>query len=123
MHALIIEDDHMTATVIEFVLRECGFDSFDVESSSEGAIAAAQEHRPDLITADMMLDAGTGMEAVTAISPQETIPVVFITGSALQIRDRICRHAVLGKPFSEQTLTYAVAASMASMESARAVAA
>ncbi len=120
MHALIIEDDHMTATVIEFVLRECGFDSFDVESSSEGAIAAAKARRPDLITADMMLDAGTGMDAVTAISPQEVIPVIFITGSALQIRDRICRHAVLGKPFSEQTLTYAVEASM---ESARSVAA
>jgi CheY-like chemotaxis protein len=112
MHALIIEDDQMTATVIEFVLRECGFDSFDVASSSEGAIAAAKERRPDLITADMTLDAGTGMEAVTAISPQETIPVVFITGSALQIRDRTRRHAVLNKPFSEQTLTYAVEASM-----------
>ena len=46
MHALIIEDDHMTATVIEFVLRECGFDSFDVESSSEGAIGRRRSTGP-----------------------------------------------------------------------------
>jgi CheY-like chemotaxis protein len=113
MHALIIEDEQMTATVIEFVLRDCGFDSFDVASSSQSAIAAASRRRPDLITADMMLDSGTGLEAVSAISPQAAIPVIFITSRALEIRDQIVDYAVLNKPFSTQTLTYAVAASMA----------
>ena len=113
MHALIIEDEYMIATVIEFVLRECGFETFDIAASCEAAIEAAKKRRPDLITADMSLDSGTGIEAVDVISPQESIPVIFITGSAAQIRDRISRHAVLNKPFSEQTLTYAVIASLA----------
>ena len=113
MHALIIEDDMTIAAVIQFVLRDCGFDSFDIARSSDSAIAAAARRRPDLITADMMLKAGTGLEAVSAICPQVSIPVIFITSSALEIRDRVTDYPVLAKPFSEQTLTYAVAASLA----------
>ena len=117
MHALIIEDEMLVAAVIEFVLRDCGFDSFDVAPSSDSAIAAASRQRPDLITADISLDPGSGLEAVSAIAPQASIPVIFITGSAMQIRDQITDYPVLNKPFSQQTLTYAVAASMASMAS------
>ncbi len=112
MHALIIEDEYMIATVIEYVLRDCGFDSFDIASSSETAIAAAASRRPDLITADLQLEAGSGIEAVDTICGRPSIPVIFITGTAAQIRDRVTEHAVLKKPFSEQTLQYAVAATM-----------
>jgi CheY-like chemotaxis protein len=115
MHALIIEDEMLVAAVIEFVLRDCGFDSFDVAPSSESAIAAASRQRPDLITADISLDPGSGLEAVSAIAPQTSIPVIFITGSATQIRDQITDYPVLNKPFSQQTLTYAVAASLQSL--------
>ena len=120
MHALIIEDEAMTATVIEFVLRDCGFDSFDVAASSDSAIAAASRRRPDLITADVMLEAGSGLDAVSAICREPLIPVIFITGSALEIRDEIGDYAVLAKPFSQQTLTYAVEASLEPRLAARA---
>jgi DNA-binding response OmpR family regulator len=113
MHALIIEDEFMIATVIEYVLRDCGFDSFDFAPSIETAIAAAERRRPDLITADVGLNSGSGLEAVAMICEQPSIPVIFITGSAAQVRDEVSRYAVLNKPFSEQTLTYAVAASLA----------
>ena len=112
MHALIIEDEAMTASVIEFVLRDCGFNSFDVAASSQSAIDAASRRRPDLITADIILEAGSGLDAVSTICPKASIPVIFITGSALQVRDGIHDYAVLNKPFSQQTLTYAVEASL-----------
>ena len=118
MHALIIEDEMLIAAVIEFVLRDCGFDSFDVAPTSESAMAAASRQRPDLITADMLLDTGTGLEAVSVIASQASIPVIFITGSAMEIRDQIGDYPVLNKPFSQQTLTYAVAASLASLPGA-----
>jgi DNA-binding response OmpR family regulator len=120
MHALIIEDELMIATVIEFVLRDCGFDSFDIAPRSDSAIAAASRRRPDLITADIKLEAGSGLDAVRAICPQASIPVIFITGNALEIRDQITDSPVLNKPFSEQTLTYAVKASLTRMSSAAA---
>ena len=114
MHALIIEDQLIFASIIEYVLRDCGFDSFHVAASKEAAVAAARSRRPDLITADVMLETGSGLEAIHAIDTTSSpIPVIFITGSAAEIRDQIPGHAVLNKPFTEQTLAYAVAASMA----------
>jgi CheY-like chemotaxis protein len=56
VHALIIEDEMMIAAAIEFVLRDCGFDSFDVASSSLAAIRAAARRCPNLITADHVRD-------------------------------------------------------------------
>ena len=113
MHALIIEDEMTIAAAIEFVLRDCGFDSFDIASSSYEAIRAAARRCPDLITADITLGEGDGIEAIRIICRNPAIPVIFITGhSAAEVRDRVPEYPVLTKPFSEQTLTYIVAASL-----------
>src|SRR5688500_4448413 len=80
MHALIIEDEIMIAAAIEYVLRDSGFDSFDVAASSNAAVAAARRRCPDLITADVKLAAGTGIEAIRTICPELAVPVIFITG-------------------------------------------
>ncbi len=103
----------MIAAAIEYVLRDCGFDSFDVAASASAAVAAATRRCPDLITADVKLAAGDGIEAIHKICPQPSIPVIVITGCpADQVRHQLSEYPVLHKPFSEQTLTYAVAASM-----------
>ena len=114
MHALIIEDEIMIAAAIEYVLGDCGFTSFDVVSSSDAAIAAAARRCPDLITADVKLAAGDGIEAIRLICHEQSIPVIFITGLATaEVRGQVADYPVLAKPFSEQTLNYAVAASLA----------
>lgn len=113
MHALIIEDQLIFASIIEFVLRDCGFDSFQVAASQEAALVAARSQRPDLITADVALETGSGLEAIDAIGALHSAPVIFITGAAAEIRDQIPDCPVLGKPFSEETLAYAVAATLA----------
>ena len=112
MHALIIEDEAMIAATIEFVLRECGFESFDIAPSSQMAINAARARRPDLVTADVQLGRGSGIEAVQAIRTQGPVPVIYITASARDVRERLDDHAVIDKPFSQETLAYAVAASL-----------
>jgi CheY-like chemotaxis protein len=113
VHALIIEDEMTIAAAIELVLRDCGFDSFDIASSSYEAIRAASRHCPDLITADVTLAEGDGVEAIRIICRKPTIPVIFITGhAASEVRGQVPNYPVLTKPFSEQTLTYAVAASL-----------
>ena len=113
MHALIIEDEIMIAAAIEFVLRDCGFDSFDIASTSIDAIRAAARRCPNLITADITLAGGHGIEAIRMICQKPAIPVIFITGhAAAQVRGQVPDYPVLTKPFSEQTLTYAVAASL-----------
>jgi DNA-binding response OmpR family regulator len=113
MHALIIEDEIMIAAAIEFVLRDCGFNSFDIASTSIQAIRAAAGRCPNLITADITLAEGDGIEAIRIICRKPTIPVIFITGhSAVDARAQVPDYPVLTKPFSEQTLTYTVAASL-----------
>ena len=89
-----------------------GLDLFDIASSSHTAIAAARFRRPDLVTADVRLKPGSGIDAVEAIRSRSPIPVIFITASAREVRARLADHAVIDKPFSQETLTYAVTASL-----------
>jgi DNA-binding response OmpR family regulator len=113
MHALIIEDEYLIAMTIEYVLRDCGFDSFDIAPSSDAALKLAAKRCPDLITADVRLNPGCGIQTVREICQRPSTPVIFITGSAAEARARLPQHAVLNKPFSQQTLTYTVAAVLA----------
>lgn len=102
MHALIIEDEPLIAMWIEETLSECGFTSFDVTCSEQRAVELASARCPDLITADVELNPGSGIDAVTTICAGPTIPVVFITGTPDLLTQRIHRHQVLVKPFLAQ---------------------
>jgi DNA-binding response OmpR family regulator len=99
MHALIIEDDALVAITIEEVLRDYGFTSFDVAVSLDEAVMAARERCPRLITADVELKPGSGIDAVQTICSDNPIPVIFITGRADAARSRMPQHPVLSKPF------------------------
>jgi len=113
MHALVIEDEVMIATEIEFVLRECGFATVDIACSMGAAVDAAAANCPDLITADVDLRPECGIETVRTIGPQSATPVIFITANAVEARRRVPQNTVLPKPFSEQTLAYTIRAALA----------
>ncbi len=100
MHALIIEDESLIALAIEDALRDCGFTSFDFAVSTDAAVAAATRRCPNLITADVKLAPGCGIDAVQSICSEVPIPVLFITGSAAEVRTRMPRHSLIEKPFS-----------------------
>jgi CheY-like chemotaxis protein len=104
MHALIIEDEGLIAMAIELVLRDCGFATIDVAASQADAIAAAVQRCPDLITCDVRLAPGSGLEAVSTICDSKPIPVIFVTGSVAEARTSFPDHAVLAKPFTDSAL-------------------
>jgi CheY-like chemotaxis protein len=108
MHALIIEDEQFIAMAIEDVLRRCGFTSFEFAESSQAAIEAASRQCPDLITSDVRLDPGCGIEAVKSICSNATIPVIFITGNADDVTRRLPDYPLLDKPFTDEALAAAV---------------
>ena len=66
MHVLIIEDEPLIAMSIEDALRDCGCASFDFAANVAEAVAAAKMRCPDLITADVQLAPGCGIDAVAA---------------------------------------------------------
>jgi DNA-binding response OmpR family regulator len=100
VHALIIEDEYLIACAIEEALRDCGFTSFDIAVSAQEAVLAANRRCPDLITADVELRPGCGIETVQSICSELPIPVLFITGSPTKVRTRMPSHALIEKPFS-----------------------
>ena len=108
MHALIIEDEALIAIAIEDVLRETGFTSFDFATSVDAAVAAAARSCPDLITADVRLAPGCGIDAVEAICSERPIPVIFITASALEVHERCPDHIVVTKPFCRSDVARAI---------------
>ena len=100
MHALVIEDDVITAMFIEDELRDLGFTSVDIASSEAQAIAAVALLCPDLVTSDGSLSSGTGIGAVRQIRASCQVPVVFITGDPDRARRSMPGAPVLEKPFT-----------------------
>jgi CheY-like chemotaxis protein len=54
---------------------------------------------PDLITSDVELASGCGIDAVQRICDEKPIPVLYITGTAPMVRDRCPWAVVIQKPF------------------------
>ena len=99
MHALIIEDEWLTAQLIEDHLRDLGFLTFAIAMDVEEAVASATERCPDLITSDVQLSTGCGIDAVQRICDDRAIPVLYITGTAILVRQRCPWAIVIQKPF------------------------
>jgi DNA-binding response OmpR family regulator len=100
MHALIIEDEPLIALAIQDVLADNGCTSFDLASSFDSALAAAARRCPDLITADVRLAPGNGVDAVQAICADRHVRVIFITGTGAEARERCPDLIVIDKPFT-----------------------
>jgi CheY-like chemotaxis protein len=109
LRALIIEQDMWIGLMIEAVLRDLGYTHFDFAASSEAAVAYAKARCPDLITSDVRLDSGTGVEAVQAICSTRLVPVVFVTATPWEVREADARAVVVAKPFGEESLAAGVA--------------
>lgn len=108
MHALIIEDEPLISLAIQDVLAENGCTSFDLASSFEAAVSAATKRCPDLITADVRLAPGSGIDAVEAICATHPVFVIFITGTAEEARQRCPGRIVIEKPFTVSQVEEAV---------------
>lgn len=108
MHALIIEDEPIIAIYIEDHLRALGYTSVEFAVTEADAVAAARRRCPELITADVRLQDGCGIAAVRAICNGRRVPVVFVTGTAAEVRERLGAAIVVEKPFGSDHLTEAI---------------
>ena len=104
MHALIIEDEPLIACLVEDVLRDSGVVTIDFADSFAAALARAAERAPDLITADVNLVEGSGIDAVEAITRLIAPRVVFVTASVADVRARLPDAVIVAKPFSADAL-------------------
>jgi len=123
MHALIIEDEPLIAMLIEDHLRARGFTSVAFAVTEAEAVAAAATRCPDLITTDMRLPQGCGIAAVEAICGARPIPVIYITATAWEVRERLRDAVIVAKPFGSAHLDAAIATATAAAAAGAAAAA
>ena len=113
MHALIIEQDAWVVLMIEDALAEAGYTSFDVAGTASEAIEMAARRCPDLITSDVRLGSGCGIETVRSICSDRYIPVVFVTATGWEVRNRSRNLALVQKPFRPEALKAAIGKAVA----------
>jgi DNA-binding response OmpR family regulator len=111
-HGLIIEDNHIIAMMIEEELNAHGYQSTEIATSQEQAIAMAWARCPDLITVDDKLDSGTGVGSIREICQYQALPVIFITAEPDAILESIPGAIVVLKPFSRPQLKVAIDAAI-----------
>jgi CheY-like chemotaxis protein len=111
MHALIVEDEPLTAFARRDILSACGFTSFDFAAEEVHAVELALLHPPDLVTADVHLRRGTGTGAVSAIAAHAPVAVVFVTADPREVTDDHDA-PVVTKPVTERALQTAIDAAL-----------
>lgn len=108
MHAFIIEDEYLIGQSLQDMLEPLGFTTFSFARSEDAAVFGANASGIDLITADVRLLPGDGVRAVEAICAKRKIPVVFVTGYAEELQERMPTEIIVQKPIKEDDLAGAV---------------
>ena len=88
---LLVEDEVITAMLIEAQLKKIGYTLTNHVTTGENAIAATLLKRPDIILMDIRLAGNIdGIEAASVIKSETNIPIIFITSYDDQAtRDRV----------------------------------
>ena len=106
-HALIIEDEMLIALEVESLLHDFGFTTCDIADSPQDAVRCALAHRPDLVTADVRIIGGTGVEAMVAITRElGPIPHLYVTGNPDMLAGQTAA-PVVDKPLTRHALAAA----------------
>jgi CheY-like chemotaxis protein len=104
LDVLIVEDEVLLATELEFLVEEVGFHSVGLAMSSDEAVALACDLHPDLALVDVHLrDGPTGVEVARTIHNDCGGVALFMTANVKRLPpDMAGAVGVIGKPYSEQ---------------------
>ena len=105
---MIIEDDYLIGRALQDMLEDIGFNRFSFARSEDAAVLGANEADIDLITADVRLLPGDGVNAVDTICSRRQLPVLYITSYREELIDRKPDAVVLQKPIKPEALAAAV---------------
>ena len=107
-HALIIEDELVIALGLQAQLAELGYGSFAFASTDQQAVEQARLQCPDLVTVDIGLLDGNGIDAIDAVLQAcGPLPVIYVTGDGQAAR-ATPGAVVVEKPVSDHALAMAL---------------
>ena len=96
----------MIGTVLAETLAALGYAVCATEATETGAVAAAAQHKPDLVIVDVNLAEGSGIAAMKRITQAASVPHVFISGDRRWAAPPGA--VLLAKPFREADLVRAI---------------
>jgi two-component system phosphate regulon response regulator PhoB len=113
---LIVEDEKDLADLLQFNLRQAGYDTL-VATSGSAALAAANERLPELVLLDLMLPDLPGTEVCRRLKTSvrsHAVPVIMVTARGEEV-DRVVGFELgaddfVTKPFSMRELLLRVRA-------------
>lgn len=118
-HVLIVEDDLVSGLGVQHLLEDLGYSSFAFAGTGAQAGEQAGLRRPDLLTVDLGLLDGDGLEACRQVEAAcGKVPVVFVTGSPERVE--LEGAVVVEKPVTPSALAQAVDRARAALASDRA---
>ncbi len=104
---LVVEDEPAIAEAVAARLRAEGFD-VTTAGDGPGAVAAAEQWRPDLVVLDIMLPGFDGLEVCRRIHAERHVPVIMLTArddeTDLLVGLAVGADDYLTKPFSLREL-------------------
>lgn len=110
---LVVEDEAIAAEAIRKRLQKLGYAVPSTASRGEEAVKKAEEHMPDLVLMDIVLQGEMdGIEAAEQIHTRFNIPVVYLTAYSDEktlLRAKITEpFGYIIKPFKERELQIAI---------------
>lgn len=101
LRILIVEDDTQLATTLKYLVEDNPrYRVVAIASDAEGAIAAADEHDPDLVLLDLHLAHGSTGFSVAVRLNDFGIPCLFVSGKAPRFPMPDLALGCLMKPFT-----------------------
>jgi two-component system, response regulator PdtaR len=112
---LIVEDESLTAMMMEEYITDKGFLSAGLSATGEDAILKAEAEKPDLIIMDFKLGGSlNGIQAAKIIESSRPVPIVILSGYAeavvLEGAAGYRPRAVLRKPVDDDMIDAMLAA-------------
>jgi two-component system, response regulator PdtaR len=95
---LIIGDSALNAMLLAEILAEMGYGVCAIVATEAEAIAAALQHRPDIVIADVGLRSGSGIAAVEKMFRGGPVPYIFMSGGPIDVRIRLPDAIVIPSP-------------------------
>jgi DNA-binding response OmpR family regulator len=105
LRILVVEDDSLLAVTLKYLVEDNPrYCVVAIADDAEGAIAAAEEHDPDLVLLDLHLARGTNGFPVAVRLHELGVPCLFVSGKAPAFPMPDLALGCLMKPFTAEDM-------------------
>lgn len=106
---LIVEDEAVTAMVLEDNLQSNGYEITDIIDRGENVMSSIDKSRPDVILMDIQLKGEmTGIDAAYQVTKKHDLPIVYLTANSDETTFKKAKvthpYGFILKPFNEREL-------------------